>query len=62
VPVIGTFAESKMNSKRYSGEANEEFRNGDRADRLPRPLQNHLEAVARVPALLLNCAVPDLSE
>jgi hypothetical protein len=24
---------SKMSSKRYSGEANEEFRNGDRADR-----------------------------
>src|SRR5260370_7696721 len=24
---------SKMNSKRYSGEANEEFRNGDHADR-----------------------------
>src|SRR5712672_2373993 len=37
---------SKMNSKRYSGEANEEFRNGDHADVLPWPVRSGLEAAA----------------
>src|SRR5262249_29948063 len=38
---------SKMNSKRYSGEANEEFRDGDQPIVLPWPVRSSLEAATR---------------